>query len=122
MTNRVIKLCIFSILVISLYLIFSFKFSIVCLFKKYLGIRCFGCGLTRGFIAICNLEFIKAIRYNILSILLFIIVVMILILLVYDIIFNRNKVCDFIRYLSKYYVLLLILSLITMLINNINGI
>jgi hypothetical protein len=43
----------------------------VCPVKHFLHIPCPGCGLTRGFIAILHFRFYDALRYNFLSIPLF---------------------------------------------------
>ncbi len=44
----------------------------LCPFKRVFGIDCFGCGMTRGFIAILQLDFISAFQYNPLSIPVFV--------------------------------------------------
>ena len=39
-----------------------------CLIKRSIGISCPTCGLTRGFLAIFDLDFYSALKYNILSV------------------------------------------------------
>lgn len=94
-----------------------------CIFKKIAGIRCPGCGLTRSFRAIINLDFYNAFNYNILGIPLFIICIVFFISITVDIIRNKNNTILFInKILKKYYILIIILLGITTIINNINGI
>ncbi|MBE6718648.1 MAG: DUF2752 domain-containing protein [Ruminococcaceae bacterium] len=40
--------------------------GIPCIFKKITGLRCPGCGISRMFMALFSLDFVKAARYNIL--------------------------------------------------------
>lgn len=87
----------------------------LCLVKNLFGISCFGCGLTRGFICILELDFKKAVNYNVLSIPLFIAIFLYAIFSVIDIIFSKefiNKIDDFLsrKYMFAVYVVILILS------------
>ena len=50
-----------------------------CVFKSLFSVRCPGCGLTRSFRSILNLDFYNAFNYNILGIPLFIIGIVIII-------------------------------------------
>lgn len=94
-----------------------------CIFKYIFGISCPGCGLTRSFRAIINLDFYTSVRYNILGIPLFIIGIIICIGLVIDIVKNNNRTITYIfNFLKKYYVVIIILLVITTIINNIHGI
>ena len=99
------------------YLIFIKNITIPCLFKLITNIPCPGCGLTRAFKSILNLKFINAIKYNILSIPLFIFLIIINILLIIDIINNNNLTKKLINKISKHYKLIIILLLITEIIN-----
>jgi len=120
MKNRILKISI--IILELLFIIVVLNINIGCFFRNTFGIRCPGCGLTRAFFSILNLNFIDAFKYNIISIPLFIIIVIINLLLVYDIIFNENNVLNFTKKISKYYKLILLLILITFIVNNINKI
>ena len=46
------------------YVLFN-KLNITCVFLKILGIPCPGCGMTRAAISLLKLDFISAIKYNI---------------------------------------------------------
>lgn len=115
-----------------LLLIFGISFLLVvvsgiidvkCMIRSLFDINCPGCGLTRAFRAILNLDFYSAFNYNILSIPLFIVVIVIFIGMIIDIIKNDNKTILFIdNFLRKYYVSIIILVIVTMIINNVNGI
>lgn len=115
-----------------LLLLFSISFIIVvtsgiidynCIFKDLFGIRCPGCGLTRSFRSIFNLDFYSAFNYNILGIPLFIVGIVTYIGLIIDIIKNNNKTVVFLMNIFKnYYIYIICLIVITMIINNIRGI
>ncbi|MFA9205521.1 MAG: DUF2752 domain-containing protein [Burkholderiaceae bacterium] len=36
----------------------------ICLIKNIFGVECFGCGITRAIISVVQLDFIRAIEYN----------------------------------------------------------
>jgi hypothetical protein len=94
-----------------------------CLFKKMFHISCPGCGLTRSFRSILNLDFINAFKYNILGIPLFILCIIYIILLIRDVIIGSDKGNKLVLYIfSKFYILIICLFIISMIINNINGI
>lgn len=113
-------------------LLFSISFVVIavngvikleCIFKSIIDIRCPGCGLTRSFRSILNLDFYTAFKYNILGIPLFIIGIITFLSLIIDIIRNDDKTINYIfKFLKKYYVGIIILLIITTIINNINGI
>jgi len=115
-----------------LLLIFSISFVLIvtsgvikidCIFKDLFGICCPGCGLTRAFISILNLDFISAIKYNILSIGLFVFLVVFVIFLIKDIILNSNKTLEsIIKFFQHNYIFIIVLLIISMVVNNINGI
>ncbi len=118
--NRLKKIFIILFELILVYLIL--KYDINCFFKKYFGIRCVSCGLTRAFLAIMEFKFLDAFKYNIMSIPLFIFLIIINILFVFDVVFSSNKAEKFLNNLSKYYTVIIIVVVITIVINNINGI
>lgn len=115
-----------------LLLLFGISFVVIvtsgiikftCVFKDLFGICCPGCGLTRSFRAILQLDFYNAFDYNILGIPLFIFGIITCISLIIDIIRNNNRTVNYIlNFLGKYYVIIIILVIITMIINNIRGI
>lgn len=84
----------------------------LCLVKNIFGISCFGCGLTRGFICILELDFKKATQYNILSIPLFIGISLYMMLVFVDIIFSKDYVTLLEKILSKKYMLAVYISIL----------
>jgi len=120
MKNRLIKIFILFLETVLLYVLLNF--NIGCFFKNTFGFRCPGCGLTRALLCILNLDFFGAIKYNIIAIPLFVFVTIVNCLLVYDIIFTRNRSYSFLKRLSKHYVLIFISLFVTMIINNVNKI
>ena len=76
---------------------------------------CFGCGLTRAFICILELKFLEAIRYNVLSIPLFIGIMLYSAALCFDIVLGSSHIQKIDRFLSQkpmygIYFLILLLS------------
>lgn len=121
--KRIYNFVILCFIVIFVYLAINSKFEMDCIFKNFFGICCPGCGLTRSFRCILNLDFKNAIYYNILGIPLFIIIIICILMLVKDIIYNSNTaIYLFNKIGKKYYILIIILLIITMTINNIHGI
>lgn len=117
MKNRIFKV-ILIFLQISFFLIVHI-FNPTCLINRYFNIECPGCGLTRAFQSIINFRFLEAIEHNILSIPLFIIILIINIILIYDILTNKTIIEKFFHKSTKYYKLIIILLILSMFINNI---
>ena len=99
------------------------KFKLDCIFKKLFGVCCPGCGLTRSLRALLRFDIISSFKYNIFGPILFIIIVIGSIFLIIDIIYNKDNT---IKYgyiiLGKYYYIIIICLIISMIINNIRGI
>ena len=94
-----------------------------CILKNIFGICCPGCGLTRAYKSILQLELYSAFYYNILGVPLFIIGFSICIGLIIDIIKNKNKTINYILIvLNKYYIYIISFVIFAMIINNIKGI
>ena len=84
----------------------------VCPFKNIFGVSCFGCGMTRGFLSILKFDFKSAYCYNILSIPLFCCIAIYFILIVVDILFDKDFISAVEKQLSKkymYFIYILIL-------------
>lgn len=95
-----------------LYIITKFTSLPLCPINRIFGIQCFGCGLTRGFIAILRLDLAAAVRYHVLSIPLFIGILLYSIGCVTDIIFDRNDIEKIERYCTKKHMLIILLLLL----------
>ncbi len=94
-----------------------------CIFKKLFNISCPGCGLTRSFRALLRLDIITSFKYNIFGPILFIIIIIGIIFLIKDIIKNEDKTIKYTyKILNKYYYIVIICLIISMIINNIRGI
>ena len=59
MKKRIINLIILLSGTLFIFIIVTGKFNVECLFKKIFHISCPGCGLTRSFRSILNLDFIN---------------------------------------------------------------
>ena len=66
MKKRIINLIILLSGTLFIFIIVTGKVNVECLFKKIFHISCPGCGLTRSFRSILNLDFINAFKYKIL--------------------------------------------------------
>lgn len=73
------------------YISVKYNIGIPCLINKIFGVYCSGCGLTRACVAMLNLDFYQAFRYNAFSVILIPLVVVIFISFVWESIFDRNS-------------------------------
>ena len=84
-----------------LYLLTKYVNMPLCLFKRVFDISCPGCGLSRGFIAILNLNFREAIECHVLSIPLFVCICVYVCFSLIDVLGDRNYVEKIEHYLAK---------------------
>lgn len=121
--KRVINLLILTTVIIFVWLMVSGTIHYSCIFKRIFNICCPGCGLTRSFRCILNFDFIRAIKYNILGIPLFICSVIFIIIIIVDIIKNNDiGIKSIMKIFNNYYLIIIFILVITAIINNINGI
>ena len=106
--KRIVNILILFSGILFIYIVVSGLIPFECLFKKLFDIRCPGCGLTRSFRDIINLNFDSAIKYNILGIPLFIIIFGLSIGLSIDIILNTNETLKYINnFFKKNYIIII---------------
>ena len=110
---------LYHILAISgiVLLIIAFLFDLKCIIKIIFKIPCPSCGLTRGFISIINLNFIEAVKYNILSIPIFICTIIFYILYILYIFLKKEYIFKYYNIFVKNYKIIIILFLISWVIN-----
>lgn len=111
------KILLLFLVVFLFYLFYLIPYE--CPFQKYLHIACPGCGLTRSFLAILHLDFLSALKYNLLGIPLFILCAVLICALIVDIIKNKNYFLNIFHFLEGKSFILLIITAINMIINNI---
>ena len=117
MTKKNKILILFSLPGLILIFLLFIKFKIPCIFKEIFNIPCPSCGMTRAFISILKFNFIDAIKYNILSIPLFILIILYYILNIIDIISNKQYLNKFIHIIIKNYHIIIIILIINWIIN-----
>ena len=93
------------------------KVKSVCAFKNLFDIYCAGCGGTRMLIAILNLDFYQAFRYNPF---LFVLIILFIIYLICNIILRLVNKKMYVDKMNMLYILLFV-SLLFMIIRNIAG-
>lgn len=120
--NRIIKSFLFCIEFTMCYLILSGKFFTNCVVKQIFHISCPACGFTRGLKAILNGNLLEAIQYNLLSIPVFLLLIIINSCVIYDIVKGQKKTELFFNQLGKFTILILVILLLNMVVNNVRGI
>ena len=70
----------------------KYNFGIECMIHKWFGIYCPGCGLTRAFEAMLNLDFYQAFRYNALSLFLIPLLCIVCFGALYELVFEKESV------------------------------
>lgn len=88
-----------------LYLLTEIFNASLCPIYNIFGIKCFGCGMTRGLIAILKLNFAEALKYNVLSVPVFFCVGIYCLISVADVIFDSNITERIEKILGKWYML-----------------
>lgn len=108
----IIFICIifFPIIYIKFIDIINFK----CFFKEYLHIYCAGCGFTRMFKEIINLNFYQAFRYN--PLMFFILPFLSIYTFYLTIIYFKNRKINYPN--IKIYLILFFISLLFMILRN----
>lgn len=91
--------------------------TIPCFFRYLTNVPCPGCGLTRSFLAILDFDIVNAIRYNVLGIPLFILIIILNIYLVKDMIYNKKDTLVFINKVFSKYKIIIILLIVSEIIN-----
>ena len=79
--------CILFAILLSISYIYP---SSICLSQNIFGISCPGCGMTRAFKAILQMDFANAYKYNVFSLPLFAGILVYVVLAIVDIIFDKN--------------------------------
>lgn len=84
-------LILFLVLVIYHLLSHLFNFRIPCIFYEITGLYCPGCGVTRMFFSIINLDFYQAFRYNpLVFIILTLYIIYLIIKIIAKLLFKKN--------------------------------
>lgn len=120
--NRIFKISLFFIEIVMCFLILSGILHADCIIKQLFHISCPACGFTRAFLEILNLNLLEAMKYNLLSIPVFLLLLIVNAYLIYDIIKKQKKTEIFFEKLGQYIIPIVIILIINTIINNINGI
>ncbi|MEG2348391.1 MAG: DUF2752 domain-containing protein [Clostridia bacterium] len=117
--KRIINIVILLVEIILFTIVVILKVPLECMFQRYFHIACPGCGMTRAFLSILELDFISAIRYNILSVPIFAFLCIMSAGLIKDIIQNTSTTLEKAIKMFKKYSIVIILALIASFIYNI---
>lgn len=118
--KRLKNISILLILSIFYYIIFFSGIKLECLFKSNLGIYCPACGMTRAFMEIMEFNILNSFSYNVLAVPLFLFIVYSVISLMIDTIKGEDKyIKNLLNIFKDYYLIIIVLLIISMLINNI---
>ena len=74
------------------YIANEYGIGVPCALNEIFGIYCSGCGLTRAAGAIFRLDFYQAFRYNAFSLVLLPVLFIMIVLVVWESIFNKNSI------------------------------
>ena len=96
-----------SIVFLFLYVLTKLTNASLCPFYHIFHIRCFGCGLTRGFICILEGNWVAATQHHILAIPLFCAIGFYTVLNITDILFSKDYVVKVDRILCKKFMFLI---------------
>lgn len=119
--NRLKNLIIIGLITILPIIIFIFNIKLDCIIKKYLHFACPGCGLTRAYQELLQLNIFDSFKYNICAIPLAVISLYLIIRLFIDTIKNKNNfINDLNLFLKRHHIKIIILLIIITIINNIN--
>lgn len=114
---------ILPIITLVVLLLISHNLGYECIFRKYLDIRCAGCGLTRSFYSLMHFKILDCIYYNILTFPLLGLLVYYEYLAIRDIVLKRDELFKkFAHFLAKGAYVIFILFLLAILINNVHQI
>ncbi len=96
------------------YFITRFFSVTLCPIRRFLGISCFGCGLTRGVISVLSFNLAAATEHHVLSIPIFVGGLIYAVLCFSDILFYINDLERLSRIFGKKYMLVLYLIVLTL--------
>lgn len=115
-----------SLLILGLaLLLFLFLWNLKpdCVIKDVFGIPCPGCGMSRAFECIFSFNVIGSFSYNILAFPLFLFSVFFVFILIYDCIMNKDLFFKWLfGFLDKYYLVFIILLIVSECVNLYKGI
>ena len=104
------------------YLIIIKNIIIPCVFKNIFHISCPMCGITRSIKALLEGNIMLSLHYNLLGFIVLFFIIFNIIVIIFDIIYNKRKLEYFYNKFGNYYSLIIIVLVLNMIINNIKGI
>ena len=118
MSKRVKNILVMVLFIVPFVILIKLNISFPCIFKTLTGISCPACGMTRAIYSIIKLDFLAAIKYNILSIPFAMFVISSIIFLIRDLVKNDDKYLKrLIHFLEKYYILIIFILFVSMIYN-----
>ena len=121
--TRIKNFSLVVFILVSFVIILKIDFNFECIFKRVFDFPCPGCGTTRALNSIKEVKLLESFNYNILTVQIFIFILVSIIILIYDVIFNKEKYFELIRViLKKYYIIIIFLIFLSFIVNLVRGI
>ena len=113
--------CTWSVFFAILYIFTKIFNCSLCPIYHLFNVKCFGCGMTRAFICVFQLDFISAFKYNVMSIPLFFCIIFYVVLFVIDLILDKSYIKQLEKILLKKYmfVIYLMILVVSTYMNNL---
>lgn len=121
MQKKILEIIVIHLIIIIIICVSEITNYRLCVFYNILGIPCYGCGLTRGILNILNGNILTAIKYNYLSVIIFIAYIVSFVWIMYDLISKKNTFNEFLKSNFKYLIFISIILIVIAQIININN-
>ena len=113
-TKRIVNILVISSIIL---LFITYFFNYECIFLKVFKIPCISCGLSRAFRYIIKFDLYNAVKHNVLSIPIFIILFCFYIIYIISIVLKKEYIYNLYNIISKKYIFIILILLIGWIMN-----